>query len=234
MNFLFLDTETTGIEAEDRLIQVAYKPNETRIVNALFKPLLPIKIEAMATHHITEKMVADKPAFEGSTEHGELVQLLERHDDNVLVAHNAKFDVEMLRKENIVPKNVICTMKVASYLDPLGKIPSYGLQYLRYFLGIDIEATAHDAYGDIVVLELLFNRLLTAIEKTMPREKAIAKMIEVSSQPMLIKKFNFGKHRGEKLCDVDLSYLQWFAGQAEVDEDLKYSIDYWINKRVIR
>ncbi len=51
---LFLDTETTGNEEHDRLCQVAYSDGTTRH-SALFKPPIPISIESMAVHHITEK-----------------------------------------------------------------------------------------------------------------------------------------------------------------------------------
>ena len=70
---------------------------------------------------------------------------------NILVAHNAKFDIDMLIKEDVHPKKVICTLKVARHMDPNGVIPKYNLQYLRYFLGIKVEATAHDALGDIQI-----------------------------------------------------------------------------------
>ena len=62
---IFLDTETTGLELEDKICQVAYIV-EGKEYNELFKPELPIKFEAMAVTHITNKMVEDKPAFVGS------------------------------------------------------------------------------------------------------------------------------------------------------------------------
>jgi DNA polymerase III epsilon subunit-like protein len=55
-------------------------------------------------------------------------------DTNILVAHNAKFDVDMIEKEGVHSKKVICSLKLARYMDPEGKILRYGLQYLRCFL----------------------------------------------------------------------------------------------------
>ena len=46
------------------------------------------------------------------------------------------------------------------------------MQYLRYFLDIEIEATAHDAMGDVLVLEKLFERLLAKIMKEEDINKA--------------------------------------------------------------
>ncbi len=227
MKLIFLDTETTGVETKDRLCQVAYKIGDT-IKNELFTPPLPIKIEAMAMHHITEKMIEGKPAFQKSQMHKDLVDVF-AEDDTILIAHNAQYDAGMLEKEGVEPRKIICTLKVARYLDDKAIIPSYALQYLRYLLNIEIDATAHDAEGDVLVLEKLFERL---------KEKDISleKMIEVSSKPSLIRKFNFGKHKGRKLEDVvkdDSGYLEWLLGQKEQkpegQEDWIYSLKHYLN-----
>ena len=66
MRIIFFDTETTGNGAEDRLVQLAIKERGVAepIVNATYQPPLPISIESMAIHHITEKMVAERPQVE--------------------------------------------------------------------------------------------------------------------------------------------------------------------------
>ena len=66
---------------------------------------------------------------------------------NVMVAHNAAFDVDMLKKEGIELKSVICTLKLARYFDKDGVIPMYGLQYLRYYLKLKVNATPLTAWG---------------------------------------------------------------------------------------
>ena len=65
MNIIFFDTETTGGAEQDRLIQLAVKERGVQepVINAIFRPPVPISIESMAIHHITEKMTADKPLF---------------------------------------------------------------------------------------------------------------------------------------------------------------------------
>ena len=64
--FIFLDTETTGAGPSDRLCQIAFKAEEGTAVNELFNPGMPISIDAMTVHHITNEMVRDKPSFRGS------------------------------------------------------------------------------------------------------------------------------------------------------------------------
>jgi exodeoxyribonuclease X len=231
---VFLDTEATGVEAEDRLLQVAYKTGD-RIVNELFKPPVPIKLPAMAVHHVTEAMVADKPAFKDSPTYHALADLL---PVSCLVAHNAKYDVGMLAKEGLTAPKVICTYKLAKYLDK-GQFENHQMQYLRYYYGIDVEATAHDALGDILVLEQVFAKLMKEIiAKDFPTILPIAdevyqRMIEISKQPSLIRVCNFKKYKGmtwEDVAKTDLSYLQWFIGQPDLDEDLKYTLNYYLNK----
>ncbi len=59
--FIFLDTETTGTGLDDRLCQIAFKPEDGLAVCELFNPGMPISIDAMAVHHITNKMVQEYP-----------------------------------------------------------------------------------------------------------------------------------------------------------------------------
>lgn len=103
----------------------------------------------MSVHHITNKMLAGKPAFKGSPAYVQLAKLIE-DAAYVIVGHNARFDMNMLEREGIHPPHYICTLKLARYLDPKGVISKYNLQYLRYYLEMDIEAEAHDAFGDIL------------------------------------------------------------------------------------
>jgi DNA polymerase III epsilon subunit-like protein len=231
---IFLDTETTGNMPADRLCQIAYKI-EDETTCKLYKPPVPITIESMAVHHITEKMVSDKPSFVESNEFTNLQELFKT--DIVFVAHNAKFDLLMLEKEGLKPKFFIDTYRVARHLDTDGKIPSYRLQYLRYLLGIEIEAIAHDALGDVLVLEKLFERLLKKVMETenISKESAIDKMIEISSHPVLFKFMNFGKYKNkslEEIAKTDAGYLRWLLEQKkqnpDEEEDWIYTLEYFL------
>lgn len=241
MNIIFFDTETTGNETKDYLCQIAWKPegvNEMK--SGLFKPPFLIPAEASAVHHISNKMVADKPPFKDSSEWKEVKKLFE-NDDTVVVAHNAKFDLGMLAKEDIVPKKFICTLRVARAMDPDSKIPRYNLQYLRYFLDLEVDETAaaHSADGDVLVLEKLFERLLGRIMETKSKDEAIKEMIDISSLPSLIKTFNFGKHNGKNVTDVAKEapdYLEWLLKSklenSPDDEDWIYTLKSALGKLI--
>jgi DNA polymerase III epsilon subunit-like protein len=146
----------------------------------------------------------------------------------------------MLTKESIVPQQHICTMRLARALDTEGVIPKYNLQYLRYYLGIEVEATAHDALGDVLVLEKLFERLYAKVKEKIQSDNddmILDEMIRISSEPSLIKTIGFGKHAGKKLEEVariDPGYLEWLLAQKVQsdtnEEDWIYTLKYYLKK----
>lgn len=234
-DFLFFDTETTGNTENDFLCQLAYKIDGKEF-SAVYKPPIPIPPEASAVHHITNKMVADKRAFRESSDYAPIKHLFE-NGTAIPVAHNAKFDVAMLKKEGIEIPQCICTLRLARHLDKENIIPKYNLQFLRYYLNIEIEAQAHDALGDVKVLEALFNRLKNKIvaEYNGDEKRALAEMLAISTRPSLIHLFTFGKHNGKTVAEtakIDRGYLEWLLEQklqSETDEeDWIYTLKYYL------
>ena len=230
---IFLDTETTGNDvAKDRLCQVCYKVGG-EYHTAFFKPPVPISVKAMSITHITNKMVEHEQPFAESAMRKELEALLH---DGILVAHNALFDKAILEAEGLSVPNYICTLRVARALDPDNVIPEYNLQFLRYYLDLDIDAHAHDAEDDVKVLAAVFDRLFAKLkDEGMLDDEVIAKMVEISTTPMLFKKFTFGKYNGKEIAEVakiDKGYLQWLLGQkmAEgvADEDWIHTLQTYL------
>ena len=238
MKVIFFDTETTGNREADRLCQLAVKERGVvkPVVNAMYKPPLRIMFEAMAIHHITEKMVADRPSFAEAPEYKKVKKLFE-DEDTVSVAHNAAFDLGMLAREGVVPSNTICTYKVARTLDVDEKMGHYKLQFLRYLLGIEVEANAHDAMGDVLVLEGIFEHLMAQmIEEKGSEEVAIEEMIAISARPLLFTTIRFGKHKGKKIEDVvraDRNYVEWLLAEKKKDlageGDWIFSLQYYLD-----
>lgn len=236
---IFFDTETTGVSDTDFLCQLAYKLGDEKFCE-LYKPEIKIPAEASAVHHITNKMVEDKPSFKESPSYQKIKSLFE-DENSIVVAHNAKFDLAIIKKEGIIPKNYICTLRVARALDKENKLPQHKLQFLRYFLNIEIEATAHDALGDVLVLEKLFERLIDKIKKeeNLDDKGALAMMMDISSKPSLMYSFSFGKHMGKTVADVarqDPGYLKWFLETKErdnpEDEDWIYTLKHHLGMMV--
>lgn len=233
-NFVFFDTETTGNKETDVLCQIAYKKNGEEF-SKLYKPTLPIPPEASAVHHITNKMVADRPLFRESQDYAP-VKVLFESNDIIPVAHNAKFDIGIFKKEGIDVPRFICTLRLARHLDKENIIPRYNLQFLRYYLGIEVDAQAHDALGDVKVLEALFERLMTKmVEEINDKEKVMEEMIKISSRPSLMNLFMFGKYNGKTVAEVakiDRGYLDWMLSQKLQnpieEEDWIYTLKHYL------
>ena len=105
----------SALPKDDRLCQIAFKTEAGLIVNELFNPGKSISIEAMNVHHITNEMVKNKPPFKHSTTWTKFTELF-ADASNIMVVHNAMFDVEMLRREDINPQKIICTYKMTRVL----------------------------------------------------------------------------------------------------------------------
>ena len=96
--FTVFDTETTGMSpVSDRIVEIAavrIEPDGGRSAfQSLVNPLRSIPPGAVATHHITEEMVAPAPTFR---EVG--ARFLEFAKGSQLVAHNARFDLAFLQE----------------------------------------------------------------------------------------------------------------------------------------
>jgi DNA polymerase III alpha subunit (gram-positive type) len=242
MNYkhIFFDTETTGITNDDYLCQIAWKQGgEDTIESGLFKPPIPISIDSMAVCHVTNKMVKDMPAFKDSDLWNKF-NVMSKDKKNVFIAHNAKFDIGMLKREGIEITEYIDTLKIAQFIDREGLLPKYNLQYLRYYYNIEIEAIAHDARGDIVVLEAVFKFLRDKVKEITGQDgdELTKQMITISYEPLLIKTFMFGKHNGKAIADVasvDPGYLEWLlaqkiASQTDTEEDWIYTLKHYLKR----
>lgn len=90
-------------------------------------------------------------------------------------------------------------------------------------MGLEIEAKAHDALGDILVLESLFGRLNAKFQKNDELHDPVQEMIRISSNPVLIARMPYGKHKGMLFSEVPQDYLEWLSG-TELDEDMAYTV----------
>lgn len=240
MNLCFLDTETTGKEVDDQILQVAYSVTNSGSLEPfveLFLPRVPISYGAMAVHHITNEMVNGKPYFADSDMKKQLVKLSQR---SIMVAHNAPFDLRMLEKEGVKWPIYIDTLRVARHLI---EAESYKLQFLRYFLDLRVEGTAHDAAGDVKVLMALFEKLMTVVmnsDTSQSEMQALDKMVTLSNLPVTLKKLDFGKYYGrtfEDVLHIDRQYLAWLysseKGKSPEDqnEDMIFTLDKYLNKK---
>jgi len=86
-------------------------------------------------------------------------------------------------------------------------------------------ALLHHLLGD-------FMRLRNCTE-----EAAIAEMEKITTTPLLLRKFNFGKYRGRSIGEIaatERGYLQWLLGQkldsGENDENWIYTLRHYLTQ----
>jgi len=238
--YILFDTETTGNQEEDKIIQVGAMIVDAKVDVEVFDELcstvLPIKIEAMAVHGITPDLIEGKGVFT-ETNFYKMLQTL-NNQENFLIAHNMPFDMGMMEKEGFVSEiRIIDTLRVAKHL--LSEQKSKALQYLRYALELykeeqaeadkyNITIKAHDAIGDVLVMKLLLSKLVALTKVQFPGVNPMIKMEELTKTPIFIETFAFGKHKGKKIsevCDSDIGYINWMQKNMNLDVDMKYTLD---------
>jgi len=238
--FILLDTETTGAAEHDRIIQLGFMVLEgknVQVYNDLCSSEIPIAIPAMETHHITPEMIEGLPSCTDTEAFKVLNEL--NTPENVLIIHNAPFDLGMLAKEEFVSQmKLIDTLRCARHL--FDEEEAHRLQYFRYKLGLykieqeeadflGIEVKAHDAIGDVLVLKLFLTELRKRLAERFPDANPIDKLAELTQTPVFYTRaMKFGKYKGKTLFEIaenDKGYLSWMLGNMEtLDEDMRYSI----------
>ena len=232
--FIVLDTETTGADpTKDKPIELAYVVVENFKVDFpkswFIDPKTPIPPEASAVHHLTDEDVVGAKTLE------ELWPEVEPElKGQVIVAHNAMFDISMLPMLKDNP--ILCTLRLAKHLWPKGHVSERGFplanhqqQVLRYWLGLKIDTkglAAHWAAADILVTaELLMTQLRIYLD--CGGEDDLDALLEFVNSPIEVKALSFGKHANEPLQKIPSSYLEYLLDKDKerpLDADLKASL----------
>lgn len=157
--FIAFDTETTGLNLSDDIIEISAVRFDNFIpklqFSTLVRPRKPIPQSASAVNHITDLMVSSAPAF---------YEIMPSFDfvfrDFPLIAHNAMFDVKMMYVNGydaIKEKNVYDTCTISRKLYPA--FSNHKLVTMCEAHGIMI-GNAHRATSDALACGMLFVQLL--------------------------------------------------------------------------
>ncbi len=148
-DFAVVDVETTGFGRADRIIEIAVLrlDSKGKMLDRYVTLVNPQRdVGPTFRHGITASEVLRAPVFHEIL--GDVVSILA---DAVFVAHNAHFDMRMLRYEfdraalDVPPIPWLCTMKLARRLDPT--IVCLRLAYLCQHFEIPL-TQAHSAEAD--------------------------------------------------------------------------------------
>ena len=238
--YVLFDTETTGNQSDDKIIQVGAMvigaKGAVEVYDELCSTDVEIKIEAMEVHNITPDVIEGKEPFKSTQFWNDLEAL--NNDANYLIAHNIKFDLGMLEKEGFVNSmKLIDTLRCSKHLFPESNY--HRLQYFRYSLGLykkeqeeaskhNITIKAHDAIGDVLVMKLLLSELVVKVKEKYAGMNPMVKLEELTRTPVMMLNFKFGKYKGEQIEDIarsDAGYIKWMLKSLDLDEDLKYTLE---------
>lgn len=234
---IFLDTETTGLEDNDKICSIAtiYTSENTfasryELINEGKK----ISFKASSINHITNEMLQNKVKLIDSDIYAFLNEY--NNSETTIVGHNINFDMQKLCNAGFHFKGtLIDTLRVTKHLVP--ECESYALQVLRYELklyksekkealkcGLSENIIAHHASFDALLVKLLYDYLVDIASHE--------EMKELSFKNVLLEKFSFGKYAGRYIEDImmnDRGYLEWMLSSiVDLDDDLRYSINYYL------
>jgi len=166
LTFVVFDTETTGLTpSSDAIVQIAAVRlvNGRRVTGEVFDTLVdpgrPIPAASTDVHGITDQMVLGAPDI-----HEAARQFHKFAEGAVLIAHNAPFDMEFLRRQEeaiglAFDHPVLDTVLLSAVV--YGQLEQHSLDALCARLGITIpEEARHTAIGDTIATADAFLKLV--------------------------------------------------------------------------
>ena len=219
--FVVLDTETTGVDLEDRPVEIALvRVASGERFSSLINPQRSIPPTASAIHGLIDEDVEDAPTL--AMIEPEIVDFI---GAACLVAHNAAFDRSML--PYLAGHRWLCSLRLARHLWP--EAPAYGNQVLRYWMRLRVDTAGlapHRALADALVTAAVFAAERAAYRERFGSDDAV-RLIAFAESPIYTDVLHFGKaHYGKRFEEVPLDYFRWMLREVEdLDRDLRASIE---------
>ncbi|WP_426976812.1 3'-5' exonuclease [Acinetobacter johnsonii] len=222
MNALILDTETHDLNGYP--IEIAYAPcsfeqgvlviNQGEVFDEYFSCPEPIALGALATHHILETDIAEKPSFD---------TFKMPQDVQYLIGHNIDYDIKAIQKcqPDFTVKG-ICTLALCRMVWP--ELP-HTLSAMYYHVMDDLELArkhlrhAHNAKADIYFTGVILKTLVEQLGI-----KDMNSLFIMSETARIPKYITFGKHKGTAVKDLDSGYVSWLLKQPDLDPYLRKAL----------
>lgn len=207
------DVETTGLEDPAEIVELGWTdlrlfPTgweiESGPYSLLVNPGMPISFPAMAVHHITPADVEDG-------ESPGVARQIAVNGADMLCSHNWAFDSRFIR--STLP--AICTFKCSRTAWP--DLQSHGNGSIRYERGLCLgdprTEPSHRAGPDTFVTAHILLDLLKVL--------SIEEMLEITRNPVLLRKIDFGEHAGKAFPEIPWDYLNWIVNKSNMPQDPK-------------
>lgn len=216
---VFIDIKTTGNDAEDKLCAISVLSGD-EYFSDLVNEGRKVAPEASAVHHIGNVMLKDSPPFSKTKSYKFLQEL---NDEDIVVFHDYDYVFSIFQQYGLTMQaKIIDTKRITKHL--ISDIERFDLQYLRYELQLlENPELVYKPLEDVNVIKSLFEYLLQSVTQE--------KMFDLSFQNVLLEKFSFGKYSGryiEEIVQNDPQYLHWMLSLENLDADLRYTIEYYL------
>lgn len=216
MTALIFDTETTGGDPP-RLIEAAgIEMGDAQVIDLRvsssfeqrYNPGVPSTLGALATHHILDSELADKPAaetFKLSSSVG------------YLIGHNVDYDWRVAGEPDV---KRICTLAIARRLWPM--LDSHTLGACAYYIvgdkARDMLKAAHSAIADCETTRWLLRYLISGAKRSEPDRPLDTweDLWELSEEARIPRVFPFGKHKGCPIAELPADYVDWFLNKSDM------------------
>lgn len=228
---VLFDTETTGLKFDtDDVVQLACivhygEGEEVDTFEALAQPRKPIPEAAAEVHGITDEAVADcPPSRDVVREWWSDIHTAADGRPILFGGHNTQFDCGMVLKYlptdavHELARNV-CTLRLARKLYPY--LENHKLQTVYWHCGRydDRAAQAHNALADCWMSFHVLQHMKEDRDWTYHQL-----MYHHELQMSVITHMPFGKHKGKRLTDVPLDYVEWLLGR-DIQPDLRQALE---------
>lgn len=151
--YLILDTETTGMSKNDEIVEMGIiDMKENVLYESTFRPQTKMNPFASRVNHITDESLKDAPLFADEWD-----RILSIINGNVILGHNIKFDVRLMKQTaaryNLTGARFKAVDTVAMMKRKIQR-PSYSIDKLAQEFGLGNEE--HRAASDcLMTLEIL-------------------------------------------------------------------------------
>ena len=165
MAIVFLDTETTGLDDNAQVVEIAVVDEDGNVLfESYCRPTVPVDPGAQAVHGIGSEELAGAPAWPEI-----FAQVRAVLEGNEVVIFNAEFDTRILAQtaaahgdpaDWVGDLNTHCAMYRAA--DVYGATNRYGtisLVNAAYRAGIQFQGRAHSAAGDAATTAALWRKM---------------------------------------------------------------------------
>ena len=232
-----IDTETAGHKLEEDAVIEIGSVDLDLLTGEVSNPMqsfcdpagVTINPHARKVHHISDAMLTGAPSFAEASAPFRAAP--------VFAAQRAEFDRSRLRFSG----RWLCTHKLALRAFP--GLKAHGLQSLVKYVPLDLSPvepllaglSPHRALYDAVCTAVLLRRIA---ETLMPRCADIGDFLDraerVSSEPTLLAKLRFGRHKDVPIAQVPDDYLDWLTREPGMSADAVFTAKHQLKLRGIR